>query len=114
MLNTQQVRKDLVFILNYAVDTLKKEPIEGSDLVQLSLEVKRFTKSLESANISTTVKSSLQEIRFEYSNNRDFLSAFPFLLFKQFFIKWFQQRHREKLLNNFLSKYDSKLSLLNV
>ena len=42
--NIQMVRKQFVFILNYAVDILKKEYIEPGDLVLFSSEVKRFSE----------------------------------------------------------------------
>ena len=40
--NIPLLRKQFIFLLNFAVDTMKKDYIESDDLVLFSNEVKKF------------------------------------------------------------------------
>lgn len=106
-------RKQLVYILNYSLDILKKDPIEASDLIYFSNEVKRFNLWLDSINIPAHIKNNLKEISFNYSPNREKISDSLFLFLRNIFASWLIQKHRTMLINDFLSKYDKNLKLFD-
>ncbi|WP_157885950.1 hypothetical protein [Chryseobacterium glaciei] len=49
--NLLTVRKQFVFILNYAVDIVKKDYIDSEDLVLFSKEVRSFNEWLDTIEI---------------------------------------------------------------
>lgn len=107
------VRKDFLFLLNYAVDILKKEYIEADDLVLFSIEVERFKKYLLNTELPKALLTDFQKIEFNYSPSRKDASDFIYLFLKRFFADWAQQKHRSFLLQNFLKKYDGLLNALD-
>lgn len=115
----QKARKQLVFILNYALDLKNKNIIEGDDLMYFSNEVKNFRKITESLDIPVNIKNSLYGISFDYSPTRANLSlSLPVIIIFSFFsfgifllFLYFQNMERKRMLNSFLNKYDEKLKL---
>ena len=81
--NIQMVRKQFVFILNYAVDILKKEYIESGDLVLFSSEVKRFRDWVKMQDIPNELKFCLIEVNYSYTNTNKELADVSFLFFKR-------------------------------
>lgn len=102
----QTVRKQFVFILNYAVDIIKKEYIESDDLVLFSSEVKRFRDWVKMQDIPDKLKFLLQEVNFSYTTTQKELADFSFLFFKRTILSWFQQKIRVNSMKKFLNKYD--------
>ena len=111
--NIQMVRKQFVFILNYAVDILKKEYIESDDLVLFSSEVKRFRDWVKMQDIPNELKFCLIEVNYSYTNTNKELADVSFLFFKRTILSWFQQRSRVNSMKNFLNKYDYKLQKID-
>lgn len=111
--NLKIVRKQFVFLLNYAVDILKKNYIDSDDLVLFSIEVKKFNQWLETIEIPEDVYEYLKRVDFDYSINRKNISDSLFLFFGRNVLNWIQQRQRKQNLNNFLEKYDRYLKLFN-
>lgn len=111
--NLKIVRKQFVFLLNYAVDTLKKNYIDSDDLVLFSIEVKKFNKWSDTIEIPEEVYEYLKRVYFDYSINRKNISDSLFLFFGRGVLNWVQQRQRRQSLNNFLEKYDGYLNLFN-
>lgn len=109
----QTVRKQFVFMLNYAVDTLKKEYIESDDLVLFSSEVKRFRDWVQMQDIPDKLKFLLQEVNFSYTTTQKELADVSFLFFKRTILNWFQQRSRVNSLKNFLNRYDYLLQKID-
>ena len=109
--NLTIVRKQFVFLLNYAVDILKKDYIESEDLVLFSKEVRHFNEWLDTIEIPEEVYEDLKRIHFDYSPNRKEVSDSLFLFFKRTPLNWIQQRQRKGNLNGFLEKYDRYLDL---
>lgn len=107
------VRKQFVFLLNYAVDILKKEYIDSDDLVLFSREVKKYNQWLDTIEISEKIYKYLKEVYFDYSTSRKDVSDSLFLFFERTPINWIQQKHRKYVLNRFLEKYDSYLKLFD-
>lgn len=107
------VRKDFLFLLNYAVNILKREHIEGDDLVLFSIEVERFKKNLINTELPRAITDDFQNIEFNYSYTRKDASDFIYLFLKRLFADWAQQKNRYFLLQNFLKKYDGLLNLLD-
>lgn len=110
--NLKLVRKQYVFLLNYAVDILKKKIIESDDLVLFSNEVKRFNKWLDTIDVPEEIYQNLKKISFKYSPYRKDFADSSFLFFKKSILSWFQQKYRIILLNDFLKRYDKYLNLL--
>lgn len=107
------VRKQFVFLLNYAVDILKKNNIDSDDLVLFSIEVQKFNQWLDTIHIPENTYKYLKTISFDYSVHRKNISDSLFLFFGRYVLTWIQQRQRKQSLNNFLEKYDRYLKLFD-
>ena len=74
----QNVRKHLVFLLNYVLDNSKKTYLEADEMVLISNEVKNFKNFVSKADIDASLKEKLNKISFEYSQTRAIVSS-PFV-----------------------------------
>lgn len=114
----QNVRKHLVFLLNYALDNSKKNYLEADEMVLISNEVKNFRDFVSKANIDTTLKSRLNKISFDYSPTRaNASSSIVVVILTVFtmgiyliFLK-LQELERKRMLVSFLNKYEDLLKL---
>lgn len=114
----QNVRKHLVFLLNYVLDTSKKPFVHGDDLVMVSNEVRNFNTYLEKSTIDSSLKKKLEKIKFDYSPKRAELMPVFLLIFLTIttlgiYLIFFklQELERKRMLVSFLNKYEELLKL---
>lgn len=96
------VRKQFVFLLNYAVDILKKDYIDSEDLVLFSKEVRSFNEWLDTIEIPEDIYEDLKGIHFDYSANRKEISDSLFLFLKEPLSTGFSKDKEKKILMIFL------------
>ena len=114
----QNVRKHLVFLLNYVLDNSKKKYLEADEMVLISNEVKNFKTFVSKANIDTTLKAKLDKINFDYSPTRANASSSLIVVILTIFTMGIyllflklQELERKRMLVKFLDKYENLLKL---
>ncbi len=114
----QNVRKHLVFLLNYVLDNSKKKYLEADEMVLISNEVKNFKTFVSKANIDTTLKAKLDKINFDYSPTRANASSSLIVVILTIFTMGIyllflklQELERKRMLVSFLNKYEDLLKL---
>ena len=110
--NIPLLRKQFIFLLNFAVDTMKKDYIESDDLVLFSNEVKKFNSWIDTLDLPEDLHNKFKNVSFDYSSKRKDVSDVSFLFLKRTVLNWVQQKDRISLLNSFLTRYDKNLELL--
>lgn len=114
----QNVRKHLVFLLNYMLDNSKKAYLEADEMVLISNEVNNFKKYVSKANIDTILKAKLDKISFDYSPTRANASSSIVVVVLTIFTMGIyllflklQELERKRMLVSFLNKYEDLLKL---
>lgn len=114
----QNVRKHLVFLLNYMLDNSKKAYLSADEMVLISNEVNNFKKYVSKANIDTILKAKLDKISFDYSPTRANASSSIVVVVLTIFTMGIyllflklQELERKRMLVSFLNKYEDLLKL---
>lgn len=84
-----KVRKHFVFLLNFALDLQKKNPVSENDLIAFSNKVRCFNELIEISNINNSLKSKLKQVYFKYSPNRADVSSTIFIIIATIFTMFF-------------------------